>query len=304
MLVALIAATVFGSIALLVIGLSRQTSSALESRLRNFRDRATMPDDEENVLAMPFTARILKPGIEGMARTLSSVLPASILSNLEKQLVIAGSPMKPNTFVAFWAACALFMTAFVLLSVITVGMAVGPMQALLVLVFGMIGLMLPRMWLKGKVKARQKEVVRSLPDALDLVTVSVEAGLGLDAALARLADRSRGSLSDEIARMLVDIAMGKLRRDALMELTERLEVDELTSFINSVLQAEQLGVSISQMLRVQADQLRTRRRQKAEKSAHEAAIKMLVPVVLFIFPAFMLVILGPAGIRLSQSFGG
>jgi tight adherence protein C len=304
MLIALIVGTVFGSVALLIFGLSRRTSSALESRLDDFRDRAAMPEGEENDLAIPFATRILKPGMEGMARAFGSILPASILTNIEKQLVTAGSLMTLNTFVAIWAACTIFMTGFVLFAVITVGMAVGPIQAVMVLAFGMIGLMLPRIWLRGKVKSRQKAVIRSLPDALDLVTVCVEAGLGLDAALARVADKSSGPLPDEISRMLVDVAMGKLRRDALMELTERLEVDELTSFINSVVQAEQLGVSVSQVLRVQADQLRTRRRQKAEKSAHEAAIKMLIPLVLFIFPAFILVILGPAGIRLTESLGG
>lgn len=302
MLIALIAGTVFGSVALLVIGLSRRTSTAMESRLDEFRDQAVMFDGEESDLSIPFAGRILKPGMEGMARAFGSVLPASLLTRLERQLVMAGNPMTLNTFVGIWAACVLFMTGFILFAVVTVGMTVGPPQALMVLVFGMVGWMLPRIWLSARVKARQKEVVKTLPDALDLVTVCVEAGLGLDAALARVASWSDGALADEITRMLRDITMGKLRREALIELTERLEVEELTSFVNSVIQAEQLGVGIAQVLRVQSEQLRTRRRQKAEKAAHEAAIKMLFPLVLFIFPAFILVILGPAGIRISQSF--
>ncbi len=301
MLIALIACAVFGSVALLVIGLGRRTSSVMESRLDEFRDQTTMFDGEEADLNISFAARILKPGMEGMAGAFGSVLPASLLTKLERQLVMAGNPMTLNTFVGIWAACVLFMTGFILFAVITVGMTVGPLQAFMVLVFGIVGWMLPRIWLSGRVKARQKEVVKSLPDALDLVTVCVEAGLGLDAALARVASWSDGPLADEITRMLRDITMGKLRREALIELTERLEVEELTSFVNSVIQAEQLGVGIAQVLRVQSEQIRTRRRQKAEKAAHEAAIKMLFPLVLFIFPAFILVILGPAGIRITQS---
>ena len=301
MLIALIACAVFGSVALLVIGLGRRTSSVMESRLDEFRDQTTMFDGEEADLNISFAARILKPGMEGMAGAFGSVLPASLLTKLERQLVMAGNPMTLNTFVCIWAACVLFMTGFILFAVITVGMTVGPLQAFMVLVFGIVGWMLPRIWLSGRVKARQKEVVKSLPDALALVTVCVEAGLGLDAALARVASWSDGPLADEITRMLRDITMGKLRREALIELTERLEVEELTSFVNSVIQAEQLGVGIAQVLRVQSEQIRTRRRQKAEKAAHEAAIKMLFPLVLFIFPAFILVILAPAGIRITQS---
>lgn len=160
---------------------------------------------------------------------------------------------------------------------------------------------MPRMWLKGKVGARQKLVLRALPDALDLVTTCVEAGLGLDAALARVAEKSEGPFADELSRMLRDVAMGKLRREAMTELSERIGVEELTGFINSVIQAEQLGVGIAQVLRVQSDQMRMKRRQRAERSAHEAPIKMLFPLVLFIFPSFMIVILGPAVIRIAQS---
>jgi tight adherence protein C len=182
----------------------------------------------------------------------------------------------------------------------TVGMA----QAVVVLAFGVVGWMLPGMWLKGKVKRRQKGVIRSLPDALDLVTTCVGAGLGLDAALARVAEKSTGPLADELARMLREVAMGKLRREGLAEMAARIGVDELTGFVNAVIQSEQLGVGVAQVLRVQADQMRTRRRQRVEQTAHEAPIKMIFPLVLFIFPAFMLVILGPAVIRIAGSLTG
>ncbi len=301
MLVALIALSVFGMTAALVIGLGRRAPSAIESRIQDFRSQAAVLDEGETDLSIPFTERVLRPGVEAVARAASSVLPNSMLSNIEKQLIMAGSPMKVNTFVAMWAICVVVMTGFVIFAMVAVGVAVGIQQALVVLLFGAVGWMLPRIWLRGKVAARQKLVIRALPDALDLVTTCVEAGLGLDAALARVAEKSKGPLADELSRMLRDVAMGKLRREALTEMGERLGVEELTGFINSVIQAEQLGVGIAQVLRVQSDQLRVRRRQRAERAAHEAPIKMIFPLVLFIFPAFMLVILGPAVIRIAQS---
>ena len=165
-----------------------------------------------------------------------------------------------------------------------------------------LGYGIPRMWLKSKVKSKQSMVVKTLPDILDLITTCVEAGLGLDAALSRVAERGEGPLPLELQHMLRDVAMGKLRREAMQELEQRVGVPELTNFINSIIQAEQLGVGIAQVLRVQAEQMRTQRRQRAERTAHEAPIKMMFPLVLFIFPAFLAVILGPAAIQLATSF--
>jgi tight adherence protein C len=154
--------------------------------------------------------------------------------------------------------------------------------------------------LKSAVRSRQRLVVKALPDALDMVTTCVEAGLGLDAALGRVADQMKGPLAAELSQTLREIAMGRLRREALSELGERTGVQELISFVNAVIQAEQLGVSVAQVLKVQSDQMRMRRRQRAEQLAHEAPVKMVFPLVLCIFPAFMLVILGPAVISISQ----
>lgn len=300
MLVGLIAVLVFASVALLVIGVARRAPSAMETRIQDFRTR-TVTLEEERDLSVPFVDRVLLPSVEALARTGSSILPASLLANIEKQLLTAGSPMSLNGFVAMWVTCVVFFSGFMLMSVVTVLGTIGPKQALVVLVFGAIGWVLPIIWLNGRVKARQRRVLRSLPDALDLVTTCVEAGLGLDAALAKVAEKSSGPLADELSHMLRDVAMGKLRREALTEMSQRTGVDELINFINSVIQAEQLGVGIAQVLRVQAEHLRTRRRQRAETAAHEAPIKMIFPLVLFIFPAFLLVILGPAMIRISQS---
>lgn len=304
MLIGLIGFLVLAAVVSLVLGLARRSPSVMEARMQDFRTRAVTAVEDETDLSVPFMERILVPAAETLASAATSALPARVLANIEKQLLMAGSPMTLNTYVVFWVASATLMVGMVLVSVIAVWGTVGIQQALAVLVFGFVGWMIPGQWLKGRVKTRQKTVLKSLADALDLVTTCVEAGLGLDAALAHVAEKSSGPLAEELSRMLREVAMGKLRREALTEMADRIGVEELSGFINAVIQAEQLGVGISQVLRVQADQMRTRRRQRAEKAAHEAPIKMIFPLVLFIFPAFMIVILGPAVIRIATSLGG
>ncbi len=303
MLIALAAVSVFGAIMSIVyamFGSSRSTTS-MESRIQDFRSRAVSAGPEDEVdLGLPFGERVLRPSIEGFSRSISSILPASVLADIQKQLVMAGNPMTMQAFVVFWAILFAMFTGIGLLFFVALPSKLLPQAAIFFLIFTAIGFMFPRMYLKGKVKARQKRVLKALPDAMDLITTCVEAGLGLDAALARVAEKSGGPLAEELSRMLRDVAMGKLRREAMTELETRIGVEELTSFINSVIQAEQLGVGIAQVLRVQSDQLRTRRRQRAERAAHEAPIKMLFPLVLFIFPAFLAVILGPAAIRIAE----
>jgi len=304
MLIGVIGLLVFAAVVSLVLGLARRAPSLMEARMRDFRTRAVVSVEGETDLSEPFAERVLAPGLETLAQVATSVLPAKVLAKIEKQLVMAGNPMTLNAYVVFWMISVGLMSGFILASVLVVWGTVGIEQAVVVLAFGAVGWMLPGTWLKGRVKRRQKEVLRALPNALDLVTTCVGAGLGLDAALARVAEKSGGPLADELARMLREVAMGKLRREGLTEMADRIGVEELSGFVNAVIQAEQLGVGIAQVLRVQADQMRTRRRQRVEQTAHEAPIKMIFPLVLFIFPAFMLVILGPAVIRIAGSLAG
>jgi len=304
MLIPIIGVLVFLAVASLILGVARRSPSLIEARMQDFRTRAVNVVEGESDLAVPFSERVLLPGIEALANAATSILPARVLANIEKQLIRAGSPMTVNAYVVFWMISVFCISGLMLASVVVVWGAVGLQQALVVLMFALVGWMLPGMWLKGRLKGRQKLVIKGLPDALDLVTTCVEAGLGLDGALARVAEKSSGPLAIELTRMLREVAMGKLRREALSEMADRIGVDELTSFVNAIIQAEQLGVGIAQVLRVQSDQMRTRRRQRAEQTAHEAPIKMIFPLVLFIFPAFMLVILGPAVIRIATSLSG
>jgi tight adherence protein C len=190
-----------------------------------------------------------------------------------------------------------------ILLVFTVGQTKRPFGTvlLLVIVFGMVGFFFPRLWLGSRISRRQKSVRRALPDALDLLTICVEAGLGFDSAMQKVTEKWQTELSLAFARVLREVQLGKLRRDALRDMADKVGISELTSFVAAVIQSEQLGVSLAKVLRIQADQMRIRRRQHAEEEAHKAPIKMLIPMTLLIFPSLVIVLLTPAAIRLFQS---
>src|SRR6266542_2740578 len=297
MIIAFAAVSVFGAIMSIVYAMfgGGKRGTSMESRIQDFRSRAVSLQEDEVDLELPFCERVLRPTIEGFSRTISSVLPASVLADIQKKLMMAGHPMTLQSYLTFWGVLFSIFTGLGLVMFVVLPGSFLIQKLIFVVMFAAFGWVFPRIWLKGKVKARQKMVIRAMPDAMDLITTCVEAGL------ARVAEKSGGPLAEELSRMLRDVAMGKMRREAMTELEQRIGVEELTTFINSIIQAEQLGVGIAQVLRVQSDQLRMKRRQRAEKAAHEAPIKMLFPLVLFIFPSFMLVILGPAAIRIAQS---
>lgn len=303
MIIPLIIVCLFGSVACIAIKLlGGRRESAMETRIQSFRNRNMYKDDLSLDLDVAFMDRVLKPTLASIAQFFSKVLPKSTLAEVQTQLVQAGNPMSFNAFITFWAVMLGVCVMMGLFMLVSGPGALIPNRLGLCAVVVFIGYFMPRQWLKGQVKKKQKLVVKALPDALDLITTCVEAGLGLDAALQRVAEKSEGPLAEELQKMLRDVSMGKLRREAMTELSDRIGVDELSTFITAIIQAEQLGVGIAQVLRVQSDQLRTQRRQRAERQAHEAPIKMIFPLVLFIFPAFLAVILGPAVIRISTAF--
>lgn len=162
----------------------------------------------------------------------------------------------------------------------------------------------PGFWLKLKGKARAREIEETLPEILDLLTISVEAGLGFDAALLKVAEKGHGALAAEFMRVLQEIRMGRPRRDALRDLAGRSRVDDLKNFIAALVQADQLGIPIGGVMRSQARQIRTKRRQRVEEQAQKAPVKIMIPLVLFIFPSIFIVVLGPAVIQLVGIFRG
>jgi tight adherence protein C len=243
------------------------------------------------------------PVLRRLSRIGRRFTPRTALDNLRQELIEAGSPsgIGPTEYLGIRVATAISLTGITLLMFVLSG-------ANLVLGFGLgagillIGYMLPGYWLKSRISARKKSVQMSLPDAIDLLTISVESGLGFDPALTRVIEKWDNELTREFGRMLSEIRMGKSRREAMREMAQRVNVDDLNVFISSMIQADQLGVSISQVLRVQSQQMRMRRRQRAEEQAHKAPVKMLFPMVFLIFPALYIVLLGPAIPRLLDAF--
>jgi tight adherence protein C len=229
---------------------------------------------------------------------------ASSTDVAEKRLAMAGNP--GDLRVTDWMGVKILVgiatgaIMFLIFGLLVAGLAAGVFLGMLG--FG-IGFLLPEFWLGGKIKARQKIILKMIPDTLDLLTISVRAGLGFDAALAKVVEKLPGPLTDEFRRALAEVRVGKARRDALRDMVPRTNVAPLSAFIGAIIQAEQLGVSISKVLQVQSDQLRIERRQRAEEMAAKAPIKMLFPLVGCIFPSLFIVILGPALISIFQVIG-
>jgi tight adherence protein C len=267
------------------------------SSLRSGASQENLPD-----LTRPFGERVLGPAVDAVADRILAVLPQSVLDGLKKKLVLAGEPMNLGGFLTVAGASGGIFLVLGFTMMVASGGGFQAKQLLVLLALGGVGLILPYFWLVSRIGRRQAIITKSLPDSFDLVTTCVEAGLGLDAALARVAEKVEGPFADELARTLREVGMGRMRRDALQELGQRTGVPDLVTFVNAVVQAEQMGTGIGQVLRVQAEQLRVRRRQRAEEMANQAPVKMTFPLVLCIFPTLFLVILGPAGITIYHQF--
>lgn len=251
-------------------------------------------------LRAPFWERIIQPRLRRWEELARRVTPAGYIQTLSRRLESAGiDNLTPSTYVLIQAA--LGITAAVLIVLVMADEDFGRAAVLGAAGGGIAGL-LPSFYLGSKGRKRSRLMAKQLPDVLDLLTVSVEAGLGFDGALAKVVEKMSGPLADEFARVLRAVRMGEPRRQALRAMAERADVPDLKLFISSVVQGEQLGVSISKILRVQSEQIRLARRQRAQEAAMKAPIKMLFPLVLFIFPALFVVLLGPAVIQMLETF--
>jgi len=212
----------------------------------------------------------------------------------EQRLINAGKPhqMEAATFLLY---------KYIIIGIFAaIGLLTRNLTWLVLLVI--LGFLVPELYLKSQEKQRRESILRSLPDLLDLISVSVEAGLGFDGALQKVCEKSRGPLTDEFERSLQELNLGKPRREALRDMADRINVDDVTTFLASIIQADQLGVSITNVLRLQSRQVRNNRRMRAEEQAQKAPIKILLPLLLFIFPTILIVLLGPAVIQLMDTF--
>ncbi len=294
----LVAAVAAGGIHMIVLGLAGSAPvDPVQARLTQL---GTMQAKnlEELELQAPFIERTLRPLAAQLSGRMSRVASSSFTERTEKRLALAGNPgdLRVADWLGIKAIVAIVLAIIFFFLFVVVGL-IGlpiPINFVMVAVGALFGYTAPEFWLGGRVKKRQKAILRMIPDTLDLLTISVRAGLGFDAALSKVVEKLKGPLSEEFRRALAEVRVGKARRDALRDIVSRTEVSPLTNFIGAIIQAEQLGVSISKVLQVQSEQLRIERRQRAEEMAAKAPIKMLFPLVGCIFPSLFIVILGPA----------
>lgn len=275
--------------------LRRRVQSAFEGPAQSY---------EQIELQSTFSERVLQPLMRRVLASASRFAPAGNVERVKHDLVIAGNP-RNLTLIDFMglrlvAGLVAAVIAFIILSMRGMN---GISAILFASAGGILGTYLPNYWLKRTIKARQREITRALPDALDMLSICVDAGLGFDAALLKVGQRWRNALALEFGRVIGEIRMGARRAEALRNLATRTEVPEVSSFVAVLVQADSLGVSITDVLHAQSEQMRMRRRQWAEEQARKAPLKMLIPLVLCIFPALFAVILGPAVPRIMRAFG-
>ncbi len=272
--------------------------------LRSVRAIELHPTDlRQRELAIPFTRRVLLPAFRRLGELGRRLTPGSVVARLQKEVVYAGSP-------AGWDAERILAMKILL----TLGGIIGAFffakllafqgirAIILMLLGGFVGYYIPEWILRGKSGKRQDEMRRALPDALDLLSITVEAGLGFDAAISRVSKQAGGPLGEELFRVLQEMQIGKARADALRDLGERTTIPELRSFVLAMVQADIFGISIAKVLHVQAAEMRTKRRQRAEEKAQKVPVKIVFPLLTCIFPALFLILLGPAAISIYKAF--
>jgi tight adherence protein C len=275
----------------------------LRQRMLEYGDSETPVTLEEIELSLPFTQRILVPFVQKGAAIVARFTPANMLETTQHKLEVAGRPGRLGAaeFIAIRFIAAIVLGGLTMFLFLRASGRAAQFRFLFPPLMTAFGFFMPVIWLGSKTSGRQNEIVKALPDALDLLTVCVEAGLGFDAAMAKLTEKWDDELSVEFGRVLQEIQLGKLRRVALRDMADRMEVPDVTTFVAAVIQAEQLGVSLAKVLRIQSDQMRLRRRQRAEEKAHQAGIKMLIPMVVLIIPSLFIILLGPAVLIFMES---
>ncbi len=277
-----------------------QGKDPLQERLAMFDDKDIPQSLEEIELSLSFKDRVVLPLIRKLADITTRFTPQKQLENIRHQIELAGMSTDPASFFAMriMLTVGMGLAAFLLFFIISPNMF--PRQTALLYTVGAVGLgyILPMMLLKSRITRRQNNIVKALPDALDLLVICVEAGLGFDMAMGKVYEKWDNDLAVAFGRVLREIQLGKSRRDALRDMSNRMDVPDVTTFVAAIIQADQLGVSMGKILRVQSDQMRVKRRQRAQEKAHQAPVKMMIPMVFLIFPSLWIVLLGPSAIIL------
>jgi len=302
----LIALTFFLSIIFLTIGIriERESTSPLARLQRQTKETQELTPEEAE-LRRPVLARLIGPVAQRALLLVARFSPPGLKDSIRRRLQIAGNPWRAHSEEVIFAKIVLAATGAI------VGLALGaavlhkkPEQSVLFALGGSaVGFLLVDWMILQKTKQRRKQIQHSLPYVLDLLCVSVEAGLAFDAAMQKVTEKVEGPLSQEFQQVAYEIRIGKPRRDALRDMRDRCAVEDLNTFVAAIVQAERLGLGIGQVLRVQADLMRNLRRERAREAAMKIPVKMLFPLVFLILPALFAVILGPAVIQMLDNLG-
>lgn len=285
-----------------VLNIRESSKIGISERL-DYIKYQTEDSTTEDELSTPFKERVIKPVLEGVGKAVLRLAPKEMIAGMENKIIMAGKPY--NWGVKNWLGIQAFMIlglpVLILLFYIQFRMDVSNL-ILIIFASALIGMLFPNMMLNSKIRKRQSEVAKSMPDIMDLLTVSVEAGLTFDSALSKVVEKMPGSLAREFETVLQEIKVGKTKKEALYQMADRIGVQDLRSFVSAVVQADQLGVSLGRVLRLQSEQIRQNRKQRISEKAMKAPIKMLIPMVVFIFPTIFIVLLGPVVINLISMF--
>ncbi|MBN1934229.1 MAG: type II secretion system F family protein [Anaerolineae bacterium] len=289
-------------VALIVRRRRPRDTSTLEARLAEYSERDTPLTLQEIELSASFADRIIYPALDKVAEFATRFTPAKTLAAIERKLDLADNPnhLTPTRFFAIRVG-ALVVLGGLIFVLMTVAKMPFARRILFTGVVAALGYFLPSLWLGSKIRTRQKNIVKQLPDALDLLMICVEAGLGFDQATSKLVENAEGELPSGFNRYLQEVRLGKTSREAMLAMASRMDVPDVTQFVAAVVQAQQLGVSMAKILRVQSEQMRVLRRQRAEEKAHQAPIKMIFPMVFLTFPTIFIMLLGPAVLLMMDS---
>lgn len=288
---------------LVIVGRRAQNDvDPLEARLAEYGDREMPSSLEELEMSLSLQDRVIVPLYNSLAGLILQFTPERQIQEVATKIDRAGlaGKVKPTTFFGQRVALTLAFGAgaFVLFFFFTDWPVIRAFIA--TAVGAALGYYLPMLQLSSKISKRQRSVIRNLPDALDLMVVCVEAGLSFDGAMSQVYEKWENEVALAFGRILQEIQLGKLRRDALRDMSNRLDVPDFTTFASAIIQADQLGVSIGKILRIQSEQMRVKRRQRAQEKAQQAPVKMMIPLTFFIFPAIWIVLLGPSAITVMN----
>jgi tight adherence protein C len=293
------------AIALVIISillLRRAEEDPLSVRIDEYASREEAVPIEEIELSLPVTDRIVVPVLRKLSEIVTRLTPQSMLENTAHRLELAGSPGNISA-AEFWVIRGGVTIILGVLFFFVLGrfdQSTGR-RVLYSLIVAGLGFYLPSLYLSSAISRRQDAIIKKFPDALDLMSICVDAGLPFDGAMARVHEKWDDPLADEFGRVIYEVQLGKSRRQALRDMADRMDVNDVSSFVAAILQAEHLGVSIGKVLRIQSEQMRLRRRQRAEEKAHQAPVKMLFPLVFLIFPSMFIVLLGPAAFQVLRN---